>query len=114
MQQNFVLIIKCNEVFYMKKDLPKVFAVPINKSLNNNEDLFISNMENDRHTKEVIDIKDINKIFNDKKHVYKTKVQIVTKTDVKEVEVVGLQNNSLLTLKGESIPIDEIIEIKKV
>lgn len=113
MQQIWDLIIKCSEVFIMNKDLPKVFAVPINKSMNNNKEIFMSSgKELDRGEK--ISITDINKIFNAKTHVYKTKIRITTTTSEKEVEVVGMQNDALLTLKGEVIPISDIVEIKKV
>lgn len=97
----------------MNKDLPKVFAVPIDKSINNNKELFMSN-EKELDRGERIAITEINKIFNAKTHVYKTKVRITTTTGEKEVEVVGMQNDTLLTLKGEAIPISDIIDIKKV
>lgn len=96
----------------MNKDLPKVFAVPIEKKLKNNEDVFIGNNKEVRG--EVIDKNQINKIFNSKTHVYKTRVIIKTLKEQKEVDVVGLSNDNLLTLNGLAIPINEIIEIKKV
>ena len=98
----------------MNKDLPKVFAVPINKSLKNNKDIFISDEEERNEERSGVDIIDINKIFNSKNHVYKTRVVIKTSKFTKEVDVVGMQNNSLLTLNGEVIPISEIKEIKKM
>ena len=98
----------------MNKNLPKVFAVPINKSIKNNKDIFISNDADREVIEERIAKTEINKIFNAKTHVYKTRVKISTNTGQKEVDVVGMNNNALLTLKGESIPIKDIIEIKKV
>ncbi len=97
----------------MHKDLPKVFAVPIDKTIKNNKDIFIG-QEEERSNQKNINMSDINKIFNDKTHVYKTKVQITTSKEEKIVELVGIKNNALLTLKGESIPIVDIINIKKV
>ena len=97
----------------MNKKLPKVFAVPIDKKIENNKDIFISSKSLDRG-ETTIDKNEIIKIFNSKTHVYKTKVSITTRNGKKEVDVVGLQNDNLLTLDGLIIPISEIIEIKKV
>lgn len=96
----------------MNKNLPKVFAVPIDKKMNNNKDIFMSSKNEIRG--EVIDKNEINKIFNSKTHVYKTKVIVTTLRGEKNVDVVGMQNDNLLTLDGQIIPINEIIEIKKV
>lgn len=96
----------------MNKNLPKVFAVPIEKKLENNKDIFMSS--NNEVRGEVIDKSEITKIFNSTSHVYKTRVIIRTEKEIKEYDVVGLNNDNLLTLDGHSIPISEIIEIKKV
>lgn len=96
----------------MNKNLPNVYAVPIEKKIKNNEDVFVSgkNVE----VGESIPISEIDKIFNSKEHVYKTRVQIKTKTDSKMVDVVGRTSNSLLTLDGQLFSIQDIVEIKKV
>ncbi len=96
----------------MNKKLPNVYAVPITKELKNNEEIFKSTDHDVRSTP--INREEINKIFNDKTHVYKTKVQITTKSGTKEVNVVGLTKNTLLTLSGEVINISDILGIKKV
>ena len=96
----------------MNKNLPKVFAVPIEKRIENNKDVFISSEREIRG--EVIDKSEIRKIFNSTSHVYKTKVLIKTIDSENEFDVVGLNNDNLLTLDGKSIPISKIIEIKKV
>jgi len=96
----------------MNKNLPKVFAVPIEKRIENNKDVFMSS---DREVRsEVIDKSEITKIFNSTSHVYKTRVLIRTQNDSKEYDIVGINNDNLLTLDGHSIPISKIIEIKKV
>lgn len=96
----------------MNKNLPNVYAVPIEKKIKNNEDVFVSgkNVE----IGESIPIREIDKIFNSKEHVYKTRVQIKTKKDSKMVDVVGRTSNSLLTLDGQLFSIQDIVEIKKV
>ena len=97
----------------MNKKLPNVYAVPITKKIENNKETFRSSKEEEVRS-EKISKNEINKIFNSKEHVYKTRVSIKTNTGVKEVEVVGLTNASLLTLHGEKINIDDILEIKKL
>ena len=96
----------------MNKKLPNVYAVPIDKTLHNNKEIFKSTEEAVRESK--IERSEILDIFNSKTHVYKTRVKIVTRKETKEVDVVGETKNALLTLKGELIPLDEIIDIKKV
>ena len=96
----------------MNKNLPNVYAVPIEKKLNNNADVYRSDKSLDRE--ESISVNEIDKIFNSKEHVYKTRVQIKTKTDSKDVDVIGRTNQSLLTLDGQTIAIQDIVEIKKV
>ncbi len=97
----------------MDKNLPKVFAVPIEKKIENNKNIFIST-ENSTNPTEIIHPSEINKIFHSKTHVYKTKLIINTKNETKEIEAIGLKDNKLLALDGTVIPLDEIIEIKKV
>ncbi len=96
----------------MNKKLPNVYAVPITKELKNNKEIFKSSEGGMRSTP--ITDAEINKIFNDKTHVYKTKVQITTSKGVKEVDVVGETKTSLLTLSGETINKQDILNIKKV
>ena len=97
----------------MNKKLPNVYAVPITKKINNNKETFKStDLEEVRSSS--ITSKEINEIFNAKDHVYKTKVEITTTKGSKIVEVVGLTNNTLLTLSGETINIHDILDIKKL
>lgn len=98
-------------VLIMTKNLPNVYAVPITKKINNNKETFTSKQE-DR--KVPISKEEITRIFTAKDHVYKTKVRIKTRTETKEVDVVGETNEALLTLNGERINIQDILEIKKV
>ncbi len=93
--------------------LPKVYANPINKKLNNFQDLYRSD---DRIVK--YNIKEINKkineIFGSLNHVYKSKVRITLDNKVVEKELVGKTNTSLLTLDGEAIKITDITNIEKI
>ncbi len=96
----------------MNKKLPNVYPVPIDKKINNNEEIFDSRLNEERTSP--LTIKEINELFNAKDHVYKTKVKIRTTREEKIVEIVGISRNDLLTLNGEHINIDSILEIKKV
>ena len=94
------------------KNLPNVFAVPIDKKIENNENIFRSSKKEIRG--ERINKEEINKIVNSRNHVYKTRVVLTTRNGEKEVDVVGLNKENLLTLDGQAIPLNNIIEIKKV
>lgn len=98
----------------MEKDLPKVFANPINKVINNNLDVYY----NDRTAKEIkhdIDVpKKINEIFASTTHVYKSKVKITTASDILETTIIGKSGNYLLSLKGDKISINDIQDIEKI
>jgi hypothetical protein len=96
----------------MKEKLPKVFEAPINKEFKNNKEVFRSGER--VIVKDTINKNDINKIFSSKNHVYKTRVLIKTNNMEKEVDIVGLKNNNIITLSGDLININDIIEIKKV
>ena len=96
----------------MEKKLPGVYAVLITKKMTNNKEVFRSKEE--VLAEEKVAIEEIKEIFRAKNHVYKTKVLIRTKMGVREVELVGIMGNYLLTLKGEKIDMGEILAIKKV
>ena len=95
------------------KELPKVYANPVDKDLHNNKEMYYSKILEDRgKTKNMI--KEIDSIFGSKDFVYKSKVEITTKSDVFVTEIVGKSGSDLLTMNGEKIPIPSIIDIKKL
>ena len=96
---------------------PKVFANPINKKLNNSQELFYSsNKQNFKEEKRNYnDIsKKINNIFSSSNHVYKSRVLITTNSNDITCDIVGQTNSSLLTLDGQIIKISDILDIKKI
>lgn len=97
----------------MSKNLPNVFAVPINKKMTNNKETYKSSEKESLQVK-TITKEEINKIFNDKTHVYKTRVRVTSLNGTEEVDVVGLTKTNLLTLNGKKIDINDILDIKKV
>ena len=94
-------------------DKPRVFANPINKKIDNVQDLFRSDKDS-RNVNPVDVNKKINEIFASRNHVYKSKVRITLKDAVVEKEIVGKTNINLLTLDGDLIRITDILDIEKI
>ena len=92
---------------------PRVFANPINKKIDNVQDLFRSDKES-RSINPVDVNKKINEIFASRNHVYKSKVRITLKDAVVEKEIVGKTNINLLTLDGNLIRITDIVDIERI
>lgn len=92
---------------------PRVYANPINKKIDNVQDLFRSDKES-RSINPVDVNKKINEIFASRNHVYKSKVRITLKDAVVEKEIVGKTNINLLTLDGNLIRITDILDIEKI
>lgn len=98
----------------MEKNLPRVYANPINKTLSNNKDVFYSG-QNDTRSMNTVDVtKKINEIFASKTHVYKSKVRIKTNNDTIDEVIVGRTGAYLLTLSGAKISIPTIIDIERI
>ena len=94
-------------------DKPKVFANPINKKIDNVQDLFRS--DKDSRSINPVDVnKKINEIFASRNHIYKSKVRITLKDGVVEKEIVGKTNINLLTLDGDLIRITDIVDIERI
>lgn len=97
------------------KDLPKVFANKINENINNTQDIFYGNARSVPIEKEDLNVqKKINNIFASSTHVYKSKVKITFANDEVEKTIVGKTNNNLITIDGELIKINDILDIKKL
>lgn len=98
----------------MEKNLPKVFASPIDKKITNNREFYVSSSKpNIVKDAENIPLK-INQIFGSPHHVYKSKVRIIINNEEIETTIVGKTNNYLLTLNGEKINIDSIESIERI
>lgn len=92
---------------------PRVYANPINKKIDNVQDLFRS--DKDSRIINPVDVnKKINEIFASRNHVYKSKVRITLKDAVVEKEIVGKTNINLLTLDGNLIRITDILDIERI
>lgn len=99
----------------MKKELPNVFANPLDKKIGNVQEVYYSeNKEMERTTDINVVINKINKIFNSPHHVYKSRVRITTSKGIIEKEIVGKANGYLLTIDGENIKILDIDDIERL
>ena len=96
--------------------LPKVFINKIDKNIKNNKESYyykgnepIIIDDADINVKETI-----NEIFNSDSFVYKTKVTIKFKNGKSKVyEIVAMKNNELISIDGDKIKVDDIVNIKK-
>ncbi len=97
----------------MDKNLPKVYANPINKTINNNREVFNSTDHYEVPKSENI-LKKINEIFASPNHVYKSEVLIKTNNEEIRTSIVGQTNTYLLTLDGNKIRLNDIVSIDKI
>lgn len=93
--------------------LPKVFANPINKKINNYQDLYYSNRSIKRLNAKDIN-KKVNEIFGSLNHVYKSRVRITLNDNITEEVIVGKTSMYLLTIDNKKIKITDILDIEKI
>lgn len=104
----------------MNKELPKMYHNKINKTVNSIQKVYNS-MENhknnelrqNKYSSISIDQK-IEQIFKEKDFVYKADVEIITDTDTIKKRIVARNQNNLITIDNEYIPISTIRDIYKV
>lgn len=97
----------------MKKDLPDVFPVPVNKKIDNVQSVYYG--KEDRKIKDNNDNlsieSKINRIFNSTNYIYKKEVTIKTNNNQFSKTLVGRTPECLLTMDNEKINISDIIDI---
>lgn len=91
-------------------ELPKVYASPIDKEIDNVQKEF-RGVKEDREPKVNLNVK-INNLFKDPSFVYKKKVLIKTKDMQKIVTIVGKTSDCLLTMNNEKIKINDIYDLE--
>lgn len=104
----------------MNKELPKMYHNKINKTVNSIQKVY-SSMENhknnelrqNKYSSISIDQK-IEQIFQEKDFVYKADVEIITDTETIRKRIVARNQNNLITIDNEYIPISIIRDIYKV
>ncbi len=91
---------------------PKVFANKIDKKINNNKISFKSSEpEPISFTKGDIN-KKIKEIFNSTSYLYRANVIIKLRNGEVTKKIIGKNNNQLITIDNELIPIDDILDIR--
>lgn len=99
----------------MKKDLPRVYASPINKEIRNNNDIYYGKASDETRSDKTVNVYEkINRIFASPHHVYKSNVLIQTKNRQIKTTIVGKSGNYLLTLNGDRINMLDIIDIERI
>ena len=98
----------------MRKDIPKIYVNNI-KKIDNNREVYYSYKDNIKESTPIIDIYDIQKkidnIFRSNDFIYKKEVHIKTKYEEKDYIIISKSYDYLLTIDGERIYIDNIIDI---
>lgn len=110
----------------MDKKLPKVFANKIDKSLDNNKNVFYSAKGDDVDVRSSDSSKldertsqlkgqnvnqKINSIFTSSRYVYKADVDITTKDGKVSKRIIGRNSTHLITIDNELVSISDIIDI---
>lgn len=108
----------------MNKKLPKVYANRIEKKIENNKKVDYSSDSKPTNSKqELRNVEEIhqktqkninqklNDIFNSPRYVYKAEVEIKMKDKTIIKKIVGQNQNQLITLDNELIPISDILDI---
>ena len=86
---------------------PKIYQNKINKTFHNNRTIYTS-----YNHKNNLDIKNkIIDIINSNNFIYSKTVHLIINGDTITRKIIGLQNNNLITIDNESIPISNINDI---
>ena len=99
------------------KDLPRVFPSLIDHEIDNLQRTYISS-KNEVFVKRNIPnvtLNDIDKILNNRNHIYKTKVKITLKNNsVKVIDLISRSDKYLISINNEKILIDDISKIETI
>ena len=106
----------------MEKKLPNVFANKIDKSLDNNKNVFYSakideiGIKSDKDERTFASsVKNINQkinsIFTSPRYVYKADVDIKTKDGIISRRIIGRNSTHLITIDNDLVSIADIIDI---
>ncbi|MCI8394745.1 MAG: hypothetical protein HFH86_04635 [Bacilli bacterium] len=98
----------------MDKKLPNIYANPIPKKVCNVQEYYYGPSDIRSTSVDEKDVRQkIDEIFRSRSFVYKSQVSIITSVGSMERVLVGKNQNSLLTMEGDVIPISSIIDIQK-
>lgn len=95
------------------KDLPKVFANPIDKNLNNNRTYSYGKLESERFIRDEKEVlRKIDKIFKSDKTLYSIDCIVKFENSEEKYTIIGKTSNHLVTKNQKLIPIREICDIE--
>lgn len=95
------------------KDLPKVFANPIDKSLHNNRSYSYGKLEDEKKNRNEGEIiNKIDKIFKSESTLYSIDCIITFENNEEKYTIIGKTSNNLVTKNQKLIPIREIYDIE--
>ena len=101
----------------MKKDLPKMYQNKINKPISSIQKVYSTinstNTINEVRYPNISIDKKISDIFNSNDYVYKADVTIITDNEELHKRIIARNNNNLITIDNEYIPINIIRDIYK-
>ena len=97
----------------MDKKLPNIYANPIQKKLQNVQEMYYGEDRVGVNKDDKPVLKKINEIFSSLDFVYKSRVRITTMSGSREYVLVGRTDKSLLTFDNETVLIADILEIQK-
>lgn len=95
---------------------PEMYKGEVRKEFNNNRSVYTSYSDNNikNISYDISDIKrKINDIFSSNNFIYRTKVNIVIDNQIITKKIIGIHENSLVTIDNEHIPISIIKDIYK-
>ncbi len=92
--------------------LPDIFVSPIDKDIDNVQKEFQGSLKERATSKNIPLMNKINNIFAAKDFVYKSRVRISFLDGNKEYIIVGKTSDALLTLDGQRIKINDILDIE--
>ena len=94
--------------------LPKVYVNPINHNIENAQQSYKSNMRGISLNNKHISTNDVDKILNSKKHIYRSRVRLQIDNENFEKVIVSRNNDFLITIDNEKIPIKSINSIEEI
>jgi hypothetical protein len=101
------------------KKLPEIFVNNINKNRSHNDEVYYSYKDHhieEKHNVKKVDFNEmqnrINILFKSNDFIYKKKFHIKTKYSDKDYIIISKSYDYLLTIDGEKIYINTIIDIK--
>lgn len=98
------------------KKIPKVFANKIEKKLDNNSTYYKGSseergIETEKKDTQSVEQK-INQIFSSPRYVYRAEVEITLVDQTIVRKIIGKNSENLITIDNETIPINDILDIK--